>query len=150
MAAAAAALARGARQGEAAVVDVRAPEGVRLALELEDGTTRPLEVTAPPLEERDGRRHVVVDLPDLPLGWHRLTATTGDESDEAVLVVAPVAVGLPPGLDRTWGWMVQLYALRSRAPGASATTRTCAPCSRRPATPAAAWCCSTRCTPRRP
>lgn len=47
------------------------------------------------------------DLPaDLPLGWHRLV--TGDQ--EITVVVAPARM---PEVPRTWGWMLQLYALRS-------------------------------------
>ncbi|MFI9384907.1 4-alpha-glucanotransferase [Kutzneria sp. NPDC052558] len=43
---------------------------------------------------------------DLPLGWHTLTA--GDR--EITLVVAPKSLPEPP---RTWGWMLQLYAMHS-------------------------------------
>ena len=67
--------------------------GVAGRLLLEDGTT--LEV--------DG------DLPaNLPLGWHRLTA--GEQ--QVTVVVAPARM---PEVPRTWGWMLQLYALRSAA-----------------------------------
>jgi 4-alpha-glucanotransferase len=60
-------------------------------LRLEDGTTRDV----------DG------DLPaDLPLGWHRLIA--GEQ--QITVVVAPSRM---PDVPRTWGWMLQLYALRS-------------------------------------
>jgi 4-alpha-glucanotransferase len=44
--------------------------------------------------------------PDLAPGWYSLTS---DEQHTTVLV-APPALPEPP---RTWGWMVQLYALRS-------------------------------------
>ncbi|GIF78091.1 4-alpha-glucanotransferase [Asanoa siamensis] len=57
---------------------------------LEDGTTRSVDA-----------------LEGLPLGWHRLDV--GDQS--ATLVVAPRKLPRPPA---AWGWMVQLYALRSR------------------------------------
>jgi 4-alpha-glucanotransferase len=47
--------------------------------------------------------------PDVPLGYHRL-----DTDERSVrVVVAPPRCHLPPDL-RTWGWAVQLYALRSR------------------------------------
>ncbi|MEP6462134.1 MAG: 4-alpha-glucanotransferase [Frankiaceae bacterium] len=45
-------------------------------------------------------------LADLPLGWH--TLRRGDQT--ATLVVAPEQAPLPP---RAWGWMIQLYAVRS-------------------------------------
>ena len=95
------------RAGEPATVEVRGD--VEVQVELEDGSTRPLAVRGPVVEERDGVPLRRVELPDLPLGWHRLT--TGDVA--CVLVVAPTRVELPAALERTWGWMVQLYALRS-------------------------------------
>ncbi|WP_285606480.1 4-alpha-glucanotransferase [Actinokineospora globicatena] len=51
---------------------------------------------------------VLVDgaLPDLPLGWHRLRVG----NQETSLAVTPDRL---PDLERTWGWMVQLYALHS-------------------------------------
>ena len=94
------------RRGSGAQVELRAPRGVRLVVELEDGGTVDVPVPAGDAARR-------VDLPDLPLGWHRLVALTGADHVEAALVVAPASVALPPGLRRTWGWMVQLYALRS-------------------------------------
>lgn len=45
-------------------------------------------------------------LGELPLGWHRLVA--GGQA--ATLVVAPALAPIPAP---SWGWMVQLYALRS-------------------------------------
>ena len=92
------------RSGRPASVDVQAPEGVRLTVQLEDGGSVDVPVPA-------GAGSV--PLPELPLGWHRLRADTGGEQVTATLVVAPGSIGLPPGLTRTWGWMVQLYALRS-------------------------------------
>jgi 4-alpha-glucanotransferase len=80
---------------------------------LEDGG--PVAVTTPPKPgaTRDGRTEWTVRLPDLPLGWHTLRAVAGPEAAECVLVVAPERIELPAALDRTWGWMVQLYSLRS-------------------------------------
>ena len=45
--------------------------------------------------------------PDLPLGWYQVHTSDGQES---TLVVAPQQVPVAPP---TWGWMLQLYALRS-------------------------------------
>ncbi|MBV9721919.1 MAG: 4-alpha-glucanotransferase, partial [Mycobacterium sp.] len=44
---------------------------------------------------------------ELPPGWYRLRTRDGQE---AALVAAPRQVPQPPA---TWGWMLQLYALRS-------------------------------------
>ena len=54
-------------------------------------------------------------LPDLPLGWHVLGARSGDRSASATLVVTPDSLGLPArlGAGRAWGFLVQLYQLRS-------------------------------------
>jgi len=79
---------------------VQVGPGVRLEVLLEDGSR----------QDVPGGGGA---LPELPLGWHRLRATDGTAEQEATLVVAPARVELPAGLERTWGWMVQLYALRS-------------------------------------
>lgn len=82
-------------------------------LELEDGTASELPV-----------QQGVIMLPtDCPLGYHRLRVQgTVDErrvderrADDAVLAVVPDRVAPPEQLadGRAWGWMVQLYAVRS-------------------------------------
>jgi 4-alpha-glucanotransferase len=68
---------------------------------------------ASPGETRGGLTAWQVPLPELPLGWHRIEARAGDRADTCTLVVAPAHIALPPGLDRAWGWMVQLYSVRS-------------------------------------
>jgi 4-alpha-glucanotransferase len=67
-------------------------------LRLEDGTHRTVST--------DGGRVVVPA--GLPLGWHRLETA----EREIPVVVTPDRV--TPRSGREWGWMVQLYALRSR------------------------------------
>ncbi|MFG1602787.1 4-alpha-glucanotransferase [Actinoplanes sp. NPDC049265] len=100
-------------------VDASTPAAVRAALAavpakqdlpgtvvVREGTARPLPgVSRITLEDGTGRE--VTEIPaDLPLGWHRLRH--GDR--EVTLVVVPEALPEPP---ETWGWMLQLYALRS-------------------------------------
>ncbi|MDP9339219.1 MAG: 4-alpha-glucanotransferase [Acidobacteriota bacterium] len=60
----------------------------------------------------DGTRSPAADaLPvELPLGYHVIVDADGRETR---LIVAPAKCFLPPDL-HTWGWGVQLYALRSR------------------------------------
>ncbi len=100
------------RTGPARVV-VHAPADSDVQLEVltEDGAV--VRVEQPPVagERRDGRVRLEVALPDLPLGWHRLRALAGGERDETTLVVVPARIAVPAG--RSWGWMVQLYSLRS-------------------------------------
>jgi 4-alpha-glucanotransferase len=66
-----------------------------------------------------GHRRVLrtLSIPDdLPLGYHQLRVLAGpDEAEEstAVVAVVPGRAPMPAGLTRAWGWMVQLYAVRS-------------------------------------
>lgn len=50
--------------------------------------------------------------PDLPIGYHRLTWQDG--RDPTRVIVSPRTCFVPETL-HTWGWAVQLYALRSEA-----------------------------------
>jgi 4-alpha-glucanotransferase len=113
----------------AVVVAVLAALGVdasrRLAVRAELAAIRRRPGLLPPtLVLRSGQRRVLAgrgvvrcedgsvrdvdgELPgDLPVGWHRLAA--GDQ--EVLLAVAPARLPEPP---RAWGWMLQLYGLRS-------------------------------------
>jgi 4-alpha-glucanotransferase len=65
-------------------------------LRLEDGTTRPAGGYL---------------ARDLPIGYHELESL--ETGDRTRLIVTPGQCYLPDGL-RTWGWAVQLYALRSK------------------------------------
>ena len=96
--------------GGRGVADVRARGRVVLDAELEDGRVLALPVP-PPVEVRgDVARHEV-PLSGLPLGWHRLVARDGGRVARSTLLVAPQRAPVPAG--RTWGWQLQLYALRS-------------------------------------
>ena len=77
------------------------------------GEARRLDAPARLLTE-DGTELQVHDrLPlDLPVGYHRLDR--GDTARFTRLIVRPRTCFLPEPL-HTWGWAVQLYALRSRA-----------------------------------
>lgn len=81
------------------VAVLRHGKGDRLAtpaeLILEDGTAMRVEKRLPP---------------DLPMGYHRLR--TLKDGAATLLIVAPPACYLPDFLP-TWGWAVQVYALRS-------------------------------------
>lgn len=111
------------RTGSPATLAVRAPAGadVTVAVRLEDGGEAPAPTAGEPAGERevDGVRRVETPwrLPELPLGHHavdvRAAGDAGEETASAVLVVAPERLELPAGLDRAWGWMTQLYSVRS-------------------------------------
>lgn len=104
-------------------VDATTPAGIRAALhdvrERERRTTLPPTIVliegqpralgvAARVELEDGDSIAVDDaLPDdLPLGWHRIV--TDDQT--VALIVAPARM---PDIRPTWGWMLQLYSLRS-------------------------------------
>lgn len=73
-----------------------------------DGRPRPLPRAALLVSENGDRIDVRDELPsDLAPGWYRVHLRDGQE---ATLVAAPPRV---PPTPATWGWMLQLYALRS-------------------------------------
>jgi 4-alpha-glucanotransferase len=105
-------------------VSLHAPEGARVHVRLEqaDGGSRPLVPGPVECTRELGRRTTTrrsVTLPaDLPLGYHELVATSQDgreRQERAVVVVAPSRRPTVPGSGAVWGWMLQLYALRSQA-----------------------------------
>lgn len=103
-------------------VHVRHGESVRVWVELEDGGrvwpaqldrwVEPREVGGVVTGE------ATFELPgDLPLGWHGLRAQEGDLASvaEATLVVTPDRLPVPlEGRPRAWGFMTQLYGVRSK------------------------------------
>jgi 4-alpha-glucanotransferase len=92
-----------ARQGVTRRVELRAADGLAARVRLEDGTWRDVPVSS------DGElAWLAVDR--WPVGWHTLVVTTAEEHAEVPVCVAPQR--LPAG-DRAWGWMTQLYAVRS-------------------------------------
>jgi 4-alpha-glucanotransferase len=116
-----------ARAGVPAQVRAHVPAGtgIRVHVDLEDGTRRELAQVDRWVPDRvvDG---VVVgeatfEVPgDLPLGWHRLVASTEvpairPESTSGTLVVSPQRLELPEGMRerRVVGLMAQLYQVRS-------------------------------------
>jgi 4-alpha-glucanotransferase len=93
---------------------LRSPSGasVRVDLLLEGQPARELTLPAP-VDLGSGFVERQVPLPaGLPLGDHRLVAYVADaEAASALFVVAPDQLPLPA--KRLWGWMVQLYAVRT-------------------------------------
>lgn len=115
------------RSGRQAHVPVHVTDGdpvrVWLALDEETGGGR-LELTQIDVyvEPRvvDGRRvgRATFTLPaDLPLGWHELHAEGPSAGAHCAVVVTPDRLELPAALAgrHTWGYMAQLYSVRSRA-----------------------------------
>lgn len=103
-------------------VQVHLPDGdwVRLAVRLEEGGWRdvPQVIDDEPPRWVDGvlTGQASFELPgDLPLGYHRLQATTAAGQNESTLVVSPAFLGFPAsmGEKRTWGYAAQLYSIAS-------------------------------------
>jgi 4-alpha-glucanotransferase len=108
------------RAGSAAQVAVHVRDGatVGLDLQLESGdhlALRQLMVWVDP-RDIDGERvgEATFEIPDdVPLGYHHLRATAGERTAAAPLIVVPDR--LDPPDRRLWGFMLQLYAVRSRS-----------------------------------
>ncbi len=110
------------RAGRPVEVLVHVPEGDPLTLRVvaEGGAAvdaTQVEHRTPP-REVDGRLvgEARFMLPsDLPTGYHRLQATSGEKSYDGLLILAPDRIDLPDDLaHQVWGVMTQLYSVRSR------------------------------------
>ena len=108
------------RAGTTAKVAVHVPHGepVRVDLEVEGGgriSLTQLMIWVDP-HDVDGELigEATFEIPDdVPLGYHYLHAYSGERTAKAQLIVVPDRLVVPPG--RHWGFMLQLYAVRSRA-----------------------------------
>ncbi|RJK97121.1 4-alpha-glucanotransferase [Vallicoccus soli] len=110
------------RQGRAPWVRAHVPHGdpVRVHVELEEGGRRELRQVDHWVDPRevDGvlTGAATFEVPgDLPLGYHRLVARSGEREESGALVVTPAWLGLPASLGdrRAWGFTAQLYSVRS-------------------------------------
>ncbi len=107
------------RAGRSSRVWTHVPHGdpAAVVLELEDGGRRELTqlmVWVDPCEV-DGALigEATFEIPgDLPLGYHTLRATSGDRRSSCALIVVPDRLESTAG--RAWGFMLQLYAVRSK------------------------------------
>ncbi|HEY3437204.1 MAG TPA: 4-alpha-glucanotransferase [Actinotalea sp.] len=90
-------------------IDPEAGAG-RRALELAD-----VYVPPRPVDGRLVGRATVAVPDDLPLGWHTIVATSAGTTARGSLVVTPARLELSHGLEerRAWGFMAQLYSIRS-------------------------------------
>ena len=109
------------RQGDARRLWVHVPDGrpAHAWLVLEDGARRDLEQLDHWVEsvDVDGVRvgEASFSVPgDLPLGWHTVHAESDGTTASAPVVVAPTRLD-PAAIagDRQWGFMTQVYAMRS-------------------------------------
>ncbi|HWS57248.1 MAG TPA: 4-alpha-glucanotransferase, partial [Actinotalea sp.] len=114
------------RAGASQQVPVHVADGAAvhtwLELDLEAGggarDVGQVDVYTPP-RTVDGRpvgRATVELTADLPLGWHTLHATSEGTTAQCTVVVTPQRLELGAGLEerRGWGFMAQLYSVRSQ------------------------------------
>lgn len=110
-------------EGEATAIDVHIPagSGVEVWVELESGHSAPTYQVDNWQPDRKIGDQVYGEatfwtVPELPLGYHKLVAQTGDNRHEASLIVTPRFVGLPPKMrnEQVWGYNAQLYSIRSK------------------------------------
>jgi 4-alpha-glucanotransferase len=83
------------------------PDALPATVVVDEGHARALPAAGVVTLEDGTVREVGTTLPtDLPVGYHRLAC----RGQDVTLIVAPPPLTPPPA---TWGWMAQLYALRS-------------------------------------
>ena len=87
--------------------DIAAPVGADLRVELAGGG----ELVLVPAGDHEGRASYRLP-PDTPLGDHVVHARLGDRAASAPLLVVPPRA--PDPGERAWGFMAQLYSVRSR------------------------------------
>ncbi len=87
---------------------------VILRLILEDGTQYTGNLCMYLIQQDDGS--LTLNLPDdIPAGYHNLRVNAGELHAEASLLCAPARIELPEAVaqKQRWGWMTQLYSVRS-------------------------------------
>lgn len=101
--------------GKEATTPIRAKgHDVTLRLLLEDGTRYEGNLCMYLAPQTDGS--LTLTLPDdIPAGYHTLHVNAGPLHGEARLICAPARVPLPPAVaeKQRWGWMAQMYSIRS-------------------------------------
>lgn len=101
--------------GKEATTPIRAKgHDVTLRLLLEDGTRYEGNLCMYLVPQTDGS--LTLTLPDdIPAGYHTLRVNAGPLHGEARLICAPARVPLPPAVaeKQRWGWMAQMYSIRS-------------------------------------
>ncbi|PLS25411.1 4-alpha-glucanotransferase [Bifidobacterium imperatoris] len=85
---------------------------VTASVTLEDGGTYESIALIPDLNS--GQMDLTLDT-DLPMGYHTLTVTADDRHGTATIINAPARIAVPHAVaeHQRWGWMVQMYSVRS-------------------------------------
>ena len=106
------------RSGGPMVVEVRAGAGAEVWVETDGGERRmPRRAATEEGSTATDLPPAAYELPhDVPLGYHRVHVRDGERRETALLVVTPDRLDLASVLGdrRVWGFMLQLYSVRSR------------------------------------
>ena len=86
---------------------------ITASIELEDGTAFGHFALLPNLNS--GKPDLTI-APDLPMGYHTLTVTVDGREGKAAIIAAPARIPVPEAVaeHQRWGWMTQMYSVRSR------------------------------------
>ena len=86
---------------------------ITASIELEDGTAFGHFALLPNLNS--GKPDLTI-APDLPMGYHTLTVTVDGRDVKAAIIAAPARIPVPEAVaeHQRWGWMTQMYSVRSR------------------------------------
>ena len=97
-------------------------ERPELSLTCEDGSSYPGDLAGSLCKDADADPTIpyayTLTMPDdLPVGYHTLRVIDGEQTAEATVLCAPARIPVPePVAERhRWGWMTQLYSVRSTA-----------------------------------
>ena len=85
---------------------------ITAAIMLEDGTAFDRFSLLPNLNS--GQPDLAI-APDLPMGYHTLTVTVDGREGKATIIAAPARIAVPKAVEehQRWGWMTQMYSVRS-------------------------------------
>ena len=85
---------------------------ITAAIMLEDGTAFDRFSLLPNLNS--GQPDLAI-APDLPMGYHTLTVTVDGRGGKATIIAAPARIAVPKAVEehQRWGWMTQMYSVRS-------------------------------------
>lgn len=87
-----------------------------LHITLEDGTDgTEFAMVSPAAKDGDVVVHDLTFRDDMPIGYHTLTVSDGARTASARVLCAPARIPVPQAVQdkQRWGWMAQMYSVRS-------------------------------------
>jgi 4-alpha-glucanotransferase len=95
------------------VVNCPSDADITASITLEEGGEFPRIGALP---DFNSSKPTLTIAPDLPMGYHTLRVTVDGREGKATVINAPARIEVPPAVaqHRRWGWMTQMYSVRSR------------------------------------